>query len=152
MRISRTAITSTLVCVLGCEPFDSQPYESTQDSVTDACCAGLGTWVLEGFVSQPLAARLPRADCQDSLLCVPTAWLLDPTRGPDSCRAQGDLEGRCLPACLPEVFAFAERLQQGSCQAGSLCKPCYDPLTGEDTEACHIEPDLGPSEPPPILP
>jgi len=94
--------------------------------------------------------RLDSGECTEArTLCVPDAWLKD--AGPDmqtaSCRAAGDLEGRCLPRCLPDVARQADKLEQRSCAQSELCLPCYSPLDGSATGACQIGSDT-PHEPP----
>jgi hypothetical protein len=150
MRIECAALLATTLAAAGCEPFDQPTYETDQNSSSARCCGALGLCVFEGLVSEQVAAHLDQNSCQEPLLCVPTAWILDPTQPPSSCRTAQGLEGRCLPSCLPALATRAAALQQGSCQDGELCAPCYDPASGEDTRACHIDPDPGPSEPPPV--
>jgi hypothetical protein len=64
-----------------------------------------------------------------------------------SCRAPGNIEGRCLSLCLPEVAEQADRLDQRGCDRNERCVPCYDPLTGADTEACRVGTDEPAEEP-----
>lgn len=151
MQIIRAKAALFLVWVSGCEPYEYSFDQSAQAScATETCCGGLGLCMLEGSVAPALAARLGHADCQaQTLSCVPIVWLEDPNQGPSPCRAPGDLEGRCLPGCLPELQPRAAQLSQESCAAGNFCVPCFDPSTGEDTRACSFHPDPGPSDPPP---
>jgi hypothetical protein len=126
------------------------PPPDVSDS-SETCCGGQGICFYEGIVSAQVAQRLATAECQEPLLCVPLAWALDPTTGPAGCRAAGDLEGRCLPSCLPELADQADQLQQRTCEPGNVCVPCHDPWTGEDTQACRLDADPGPSEPPRVF-
>jgi hypothetical protein len=150
MQISRAKAALFLVWVSGCQPHEYSLDQGAQAScATETCCGGLGLCAPEGFVSPADAERLGHADCHaDTLWCVPVVWMEDPSRGPSPCRAPGDLEGRCLPGCLPELQPRAAQLSQQSCEAGNLCVPCFDPYTGHDTHACSFELDSGPSEPP----
>lgn len=151
MRISRVANAISFVCVWGCEPLDPPLDVQTEGAATETCCGGVGVCVQPGFVAVADGERLGQADCQaDTLVCAPFAWLADPTRGPDSCRTPAGHEGRCLPGCLPELQPRLGSLTPQTCEAGYLCAPCYDPLTGEDTRACRFEPDPGPAEEPPV--
>jgi hypothetical protein len=56
-------------------------------------------------------------------------------------------EGRCLSICLPAIQAQGT-LHQQSCGADERCAPCYDPLTGRDTGACHTATCDQPQNPP----
>jgi len=64
----------------------------------------------------------------------------DPANPAQKCTASlggFNAEGRCIPSCVPAIQAQASRLAQDDCtQAGTLCAPCYDPITGADTGAC----------------
>ncbi len=84
-------------------------------------------------------------------LCVPAAWLdTDSTlqSGPalEPCRSLGQFEGRCLSTCLPKLAEQAQNLTRETCAEGELCAPCFDPRSGEDTQACHVGGDA-PREP-----
>lgn len=116
------------------------------------CCDGRGRCVEREVLAQSTApddlAWLDTEGCKEpEALCVPERWLDEPDAAPRSCRAAGDLEGRCLSDCLPNVAAQADRLQQRSCDGGELCVPCYDPLNGEDTQVCRVGDDA-PAEAP----
>jgi hypothetical protein len=43
---------------------------------------------------------------------------------------------------LPSVAERASSLTQGTCAAGNLCAPCYDPIDGADTQACRQNGDV----------
>lgn len=111
-------------------------------------CCGAGAQARGRCVPQPLLlqsvppeglSQLGQDRCsQTNNLCVPSAWLTNGPKPSATCRAPGDLEGRCLPSCLPQVASRAASLVQRSCDSGELCVPCYDPLTGEDSKACRI--------------
>jgi hypothetical protein len=63
------------------------------------------------------------------------------------CRALfGTFEGRCQSVCLPSVAEDLDVLTQETCPDGEVCAPCYDPITGEDTHACHSAPCDQPAE------
>jgi hypothetical protein len=111
------------------------------------CCGGLGTCVPSGLVMPAQGARLERAQCGEALLCAPTAWVEDINRAPPACRATRGREGRCLPECLPEVARQAARLSRSGCDAAHACVPCYDPISGADTQACRFGADA-PGDPP----
>jgi hypothetical protein len=89
---------------------------------------------------------LAAGECAEQLLCAPRRWLEDLDAVPTACRAPGNLEGRCLPACLPQVQRVSAQLERDVCANGELCLPCYDPLTSSDTGACRIASDA-PVEP-----
>ncbi len=113
----------------------------------ERCCGDLGACVPASLVPADQQSQLGSDSCSDtSLLCVPDE-LSDPTVAPTSCRSVGDVEGRCLPACLPAIAAQADLLPQSTCADAHLCAPCYDPTTGDDTGACRLNGDM-PAEPP----
>ena len=122
----------------------------TRPIVFDACCK-LG----ETYQGQCVPAELTPEDFRRSLsidscasgnVCVPTA-LVNPGARPGACTSLGHAEGRCLPACLPEVERQAARLPQDSCPRDFLCAPCTDPLSGTDSGACRINGDAPRSAP-----
>jgi hypothetical protein len=99
------------------------------------------------------------ADTQDQLapcttnggdgFCTPDKFI--ETGGniiPDTCVSVGGAEGRCLSECLPDIAAQAVLLPQSTCDDGERCAPCFDPFTEEDTGACGLSCDPGPTEPP----
>ncbi len=112
-------------------------------------CAGGAHCVPRSFVeaSAPsAAARL--APCDQSDLCVPDPIIA--TLGaftPESCRSLHDAEGRCLSECLPEVATGSSVLPRDRCGPYERCVPCFDPVSGQDTGACKLLCDPGPSEP-----
>lgn len=93
------------------------------------------------------------ADCDATSKCVPDPFIeAGGNFIPAACPSVGDVEGRCLSSCLPEVQAQAALLPQSTCAASELCVPCFDPLTGEDTGACRLSCDPGPAGGPETLP
>jgi hypothetical protein len=137
----------TGACRLAGDPGPSDPAATFA-----RCCGELGRCVPGGLVAEADRERLAQLDCADDAnLCVPEPWLGDEPVPPVSCRSPGDIEGRCLPACLPDIAADAEQLRQGDCAAEHLCAPCFDPLTGDDLGACGLGGDAGPSEPPKLF-
>lgn len=121
-------------------------------STFDKCCddgagAPLGTCVPTNLVPSEQVALLSADSCTgQDILCAPTP-IADGTYAPQSCISVAQAEGRCLPACLPNVAARASTLPQASCGQGMLCAPCFDPVTGSDTGACGLEGDT-PADPP----
>lgn len=146
---------STGACTQGCDPGPGAGGGCGDGGAPDAqvmppagCCGDLGVCLDAALVPEANRAQLGTDTCAAPKLCVPTT-LTDPSAKPVACRAVFglDAEGRCLPACLPDIAAQADSLEQATCDDGYLCAPCYDPRTGEDTEACRINGDA-PSEPP----
>ena len=132
---------------LACRSGSDQP-RTPPETFPGCCGAGAETHgrclprtVLEA--TSPLdAARLGPDSCEaPDALCVPEAWLAEEPAPLAMCRSIGDLEGRCTPACLPEVAALAERLTSRGCQAHELCAPCHDPRTAEPTGVCSLNGD-----------
>ena len=137
-----------------------------------ACCDGLGV-CLE--LAADAGAGVAVGDCRPSegLRCVPQAVLeedagvgdagaddagSDPDAGgpllPVTCHmklsgaAEDDpgLEGRCVPECLARGTSAS--LEQGECDAGSICVPCYSAITGDSTGVCNQAGDAPVEEPP----
>jgi len=105
------------------------------------CCSGAGTCVPTSLVPAAELAQLGKDTCTATgALCAPTAFI-DPKVQPKACTASGNVEARCLPSCLPPVQAQKANLRQVTCAANELCTPCFNPLDGTDTGACHTNGD-----------
>jgi hypothetical protein len=149
------------LCVPCYDPIDGEDTGACKlkgDAPADApvlygpCCQQRGRCVprtaLERTAESNDVDRFAADSCgDDGSLCVPSPWLEDEPSPPPTCRAAGALEGRCLLHCLPEVAARAGSLHAADCSEGELCVPCFDPLTGDNTQACHVNGDA-PAEPP----
>ncbi len=134
---------STGACSLGADP-----GPRATPAPPRSCCAGVGRCLAADLVPAAQRGRLPREECSEqNALCVPEAWALDASFAPASCRSLGNVEGRCLPACLPELAASLTQLPQSGCPPEHRCAPCFDPLSGEATGACNLTTDSGPREP-----
>jgi hypothetical protein len=113
-------------------------------TVTGAHCLGEK---LVPAKETPLLARCPGG------YCVPDTFIASGGNFlPSSCRAAGDIEGRCLHESLPDVGQKASSLVRSTCTPQELCVPCFDPLTGKDTGACYLGCDIGPHEPATLYP
>lgn len=134
MRIYVTLALASLGLASGCRNFD--PPSGSAES--GSCCQGTGSCVPDSLVPSELASRLGQDECDEALLCAPSAWLENFNARPARCRSGGEREGRCLPSCLPDVAGQSERLSRDECGKGELCVPCFDPLSGEDSLACRI--------------
>jgi hypothetical protein len=127
---------TTGVCSVGAD----QPR--TEATMFSSCCNAAGSCVPQTVLTQSLTQseldRLGQDTCeQASDRCVPQAWLRSATPPtPQTCRSVGNLEGRCLSRCLPDIAATASRLEQDVCAKEELCAPCYNPQTLEATGAC----------------
>ena len=133
---------STGACeIAGDEPEDDPPYEFPT-CCDDGMGNDLGTCVPGALVSSAEQALLGADSCTDTgFLCAPTP-LASGTYEPEGCDSWLSAEGRCLPACLPDVDAQADRLKRATCGQGELCVPCFEPLAGEETGACDIDGDM----------
>lgn len=134
----RTSIPASLIAlwmIAACRAYDP-PKATTSSPAT--CCDGGGLCVPKSLVPSGLVSQLAALSCGPDQLCVPNAWISNPSAKPDSCLAETELEGRCLPACLPAVSKQLDQLEMSSCAADARCVPCFDPISGEDTQACEI--------------
>jgi hypothetical protein len=136
-----------------CEIDGDQPEGPSSQFPT--CCdngmgTDLGTCVPTALVPSEQASLLGQDSCGTGDLCAPTE-LANGAYTPMTCESWGGGEGRCLPACLPDIAAQADRLTRGACAQGELCAPCFDPLTGAATGSCAIEDDA-PADPPYTFP
>lgn len=119
-----------------------------------ACCAGLGSCQLQGAIMLDLKASLGHDACKAGagdadLRCAPKEL-----KHNGVCHAQtggAALEGRCLSRCLLAGDPKALLLTTTDCGAGDeqVCAACYDPVSGEATGACTLQPGDKPSEPAP---
>jgi hypothetical protein len=132
--------------------FPGDPQASVDGGAPETCCGGLGTclpqtWVqASGATPGDVAALGPGTCSQPQDLCVPTAIASDPVHAvAPRCTDSTGGEGRCLPACLPGLRACVSQLSQAGCDQSYLCAPCFDPVTGEATGACHLGGDPGPA-------
>lgn len=107
------------------------------------CCGTLGLCVPTALVPANQVSQLGKDTCTGTdVLCAPKS-LTDPTAKPPTCTTMSplNLEGRCVPGCLPAVQSFASNLRQETCASGELCAPCYNPIDGTNTNACTINGD-----------
>ena len=114
------------------------------------CCDGAAYCMPPDMVPDALASRL--ALCADGSVCVPVDYIGGGGK-PKACTSAGGAEGACTSACVPQVADYADLLPQDVCDDGSLCAPCVDPLTKQDSGACEEAPCAGvvgddPPEPP----
>ena len=137
MSVQRSLLCLSLCLLSACKSYDVPG----RAPAAGGCCEGAGTCIPAVLVPGGVARRLAQGECAEALLCAPSAWLSDPNPQAAHCRTGGDREGRCLPSCLPEVSAQAERLERETCAAQELCVPCFDPLSGADSLACRIGAD-----------
>jgi len=147
------------LCAPCVDPIDGEPTgscalgadlgPSATPVVFPACCGELGRCVPTELVPAEQRAHLDADGCSDTeRLCVPTTFLRDEKAQPVHCTSSlVHAEGRCLPACLPELAAQRDSLRRDTCTEGELCAPCFDPVSGADTGSCHLAGDSGPSEP-----
>ena len=81
-------------------------------------------------------------------LCAPDVFIVSAGNYvPTTCASLDGAEGRCLNVVIPQVKAQASMLTQDVCQAYEKCVPCYSPIDGSDTGACHQSCDPGPQKP-----
>jgi hypothetical protein len=69
-----------------------------------------------------------------------------------SCNSVGNVEGRCLPGCLPIVYGQPLPLPQDDCLATERCLPCFSPIDGTDNGVCKYQCDPGPQREPVTFP
>lgn len=139
----------TGVTTNACSQNGDTPKETAKTFAS--CCSGLGVCVPSSLVPPNQTSQLGPDTCTGTgILCAPKA-LTDPTVKPTTCRAPGDMEGRCLPACLPPIQAQASNLRQVTCKTGELCAPCYNPIDSTDTKACEINGDKPAEAPKPFV-
>jgi hypothetical protein len=145
-----------------CKP--PEPEKGGTASEGQACCSGQG--VCTKNPTGPGSQAYGLSDCAagKDLKCAP-AVIADPDAGvgddggagalPASCRMQlgtatdaPDFEGRCIPSCFVSADPSTANLSRSTCDMGSVCVPCYSPLTGDSTGAC-AQPGDAPVDPAP---
>ncbi len=111
-----------------------------------ACGTVVGAHCL-GAALVPASQTKMLAECHGGY-CVPDTFIASGGNFlPTTCRAAGDVEGRCLHEALPDVARQLSSLVQDKCTPEERCVPCFDPLTGKDTGSCYLGCDIGPREP-----
>jgi len=115
------------------------------------CCHELGRCVPETLVPEAERGGLGQDSCGAQELCSPEPFLRDRPFIIQSCSSSFGAEGRCIPDCLPDVADIAELLPTEGCAAGTVCAPCFDPVSGAATGLCELSADPGPTEPPFVL-
>jgi hypothetical protein len=132
---------ATGACNLGGDAGPTRPA-----AIFTECCDGAGRCTPSDLIPADERDRLGRDVCtRGQELCLPAALARDSTHVFSSCvEPTTGAEGRCLPACLPDVAARADQLMRASCDAGELCAPCYDPFEETPTGACSLGADPGP--------
>ncbi|MDD9934457.1 MAG: hypothetical protein OXT09_12685 [Myxococcales bacterium] len=139
----------TGVCDLGGDPGPSEA-----PTLFESCCQAHGRCVPADLVPTAARGSLEADSCPtgtgDELLCTPLGFIEDEDFTPEPCRATLDVEGRCLPSCLPALAEQADLLERDTCREGELCAPCFDPIDGASTDVCGFGDDE-PAEPPAIF-
>jgi hypothetical protein len=129
------------------EPFscDNMPTEPVIDaSIFPPCCDGAHC-VPKNLVPADLHSALIACPDNPETLCIPDEFIeFNSFFVPPTCTVPGNLEGRCLSACLPIVADSIDKLTQADCVGNTRCVPCCDPLTGESLGACDVGCDTGP--------
>lgn len=117
-------------------------------STFDECGDG-GRCVPESAVSPAQRSKLntcPKGLCAPEKQVAHGGNYLPPT-----CASVGGAEGRCLSRVIKDIDAKADVLEQGTCDAGELCAPCFNPTDGSDTGACSTVSCDKPKDPPKTL-
>lgn len=122
-------------------PGDSGPEKPA--AAAQPCCGDKGVCLPSQLIDDADSELLGRERCAEEQLCVPRN-IVD-REAARSCASVGGAEGRCLPSCLPSVANKLDKLPQGFCDANERCVPCSDPFSGEDTGACSLPGDGGPT-------
>jgi hypothetical protein len=115
----------------------------------ESCCSGNGHCVpvdlLDYSAEQLAPLGKDSCDPDQNALCIPQVLIENPNFTPEVCTSIASSEGRCLPKCLPGIEKLPLQLPQDICTDDFVCAPCYDPITGELTDACTMPNDPGPS-------
>ena len=115
-------------------------------STLAACGTVVGAHCLDAKLVPPNETSM-LAPCVGGY-CVPDTFIASGGNFlPPTCRAPGNIEGRCLHQSLPDVARQLSSLVRSTCTAQERCVPCFDPLSAKDTGACHLGCDIGPHEP-----
>jgi hypothetical protein len=125
---------------------DTTVSECVRDACSNAACVPQN--LITQFVSASTDLSL-LAECEPGVLCVPIDFIA--TTGDfqtKNCQSLLGAEGRCISTCIPLVGERVGQLPQADCAQGELCAPCYDPITGDDTQACNQGCDTGPTQAP----
>lgn len=138
----------TKSCRAGCDQGPTQPVVRFA-----SCCQQSGMCVPSHIIESDVASQLGAEECTEpNALCVPNAYYDVKGFVPPTCNAMGGAEGRCIATCIPLVAKQADRLVKDTCSDGSLCVPCFDPISGADTGACRLSNDVGPTHAPYLFP
>lgn len=77
--------------------------------------------------------------CPDGGYCVPDLFILDGGAvQPEKCLSIGDVDGRWISGCIPQVAANASLLPTDDAHPGEFCVPCVSPLDQTSTGVCEI--------------
>jgi hypothetical protein len=124
---------------------------STLPACPPELCAGGARCLPTSLIPMDFLEQL--GDCDATNKCVPDDFIKSGGDFiPPTCTSIGGAEGRCLSECLPQLAAQAASLPVDVCGEFQRCAPCYDPITYEETGACSLSCDPGPTMPPVMLP
>lgn len=131
---------------------DACPYKGEPIDVSGfAECKTGGRCVDESMVPADKRANLDA--CGSGKLCAPEKSVMAAGKYlPPTCVGPGGSEGRCLSRVIKSVEEKADSLQQGTCDDGELCAPCFSPADGTDTGACRSVSCDRPKEKPKTFP
>jgi hypothetical protein len=146
-------------CVPCYDPFDGSPTGACElegdnarepPILFDRCCNGIGFCLPNKIIPVDQLNCLDEGTCRagQGLLCTPEVLTTVEPYLPEYCRSIGGAEGRCLPACLPDITSQPVVLPQDICPDHFVCGPYYDPTNGEVAGTCELPADPGPTEEP----
>lgn len=145
----------TGACNAGCDPgpVNTTPVLFAKCCKPSGATEPLGSCVPKTLVPASLQSALSQDTCTDpTTLCAPDSFIGTSGTGPVKCKSLEVLpgqyaEGRCVPACVPQVQQQANQLPQDVCQAGEKCAPCYNPIDGSVTGSCTAVATDQPTQP-----
>lgn len=110
-------------------------------SMLTACCPDNFTdgahCVPGSFVPDTMKDML--MGCENNGYCVPDKFIESGgAYVPPTCTSVAGVEGRCLSACIPQVYDNYGLLPQDTCDNNERCVPCISPIDNQPTGACEI--------------
>ena len=128
-------------------PPPRQPIKVSMLGVFPTCCDGTAHLAPRRLIPPAFAALLVEKP-DDTQVCLPDLYAIDPEFTPTKCLSLFGSPGACISSCVAQIGKSPLPMPKDVCQGNELCAPCIDPRTRKESGACRMgelacDPTLG---------